>query len=201
MGAWLAALMVGVAVAGCAPALVAVKDPAQRVELNGVSVLPPAGQAWHVGPRSTRHVVFLRKPPESPHTIGAVALVDQIVIGGLVRAPIRNAQDLKELTERRFQSSGRFTMIESSIRIDTGMGAECVRSDTVQEERDNPRSPGVVLVMVIHTLDCLHPQTPGHVVSVGYSERYPKGQQPLPAETLRAEGEPFIRSATFGPVR
>ena len=87
------------------------------------------------------------------------------------------------------------------VRPDTTTGAECVRVDAVQEERDNPRAPGVVLVLVTHSLDCLHPRSPGDVVSVSDSERYPKGQHAFSAETLRAEGEPFIRSATFTPVR
>jgi len=37
--------------------------------------------------------------------------------------------------------------------------------------------------------------------NVSDSERYPKGQHAVPRETLRAEGEPFIHSATFTPVR
>jgi hypothetical protein len=188
------------ALVGCAPALVAV-NPTQRVELDGVWVLPPAGQTWYVGPRDRQHVVFGRKPPQPPHTVGAMALVDKIEIGGAVLGPVRNAQDLKEVTERRLQSGGRFTTLESSVRLDTNRGAECVRVDAVQEERDNPRMPGVVLILVSHALDCLHPQNSGYVVSVSYSERYPKGQQAFSAETLQAEGESFIRNATFTPVR
>jgi hypothetical protein len=196
---WMVALFAGVAV-GCVPTLVAV-NPTQRVELDGVSVLPPAGQTWYFGPHDGRHIIFGRMPPQSPHTIGAMALVDKIEIGGAVLGPVRNAQDLKEVTERRLQSGGRFTTIEASVRPDTSNGAECVRVDAVQEERDNPRAAGVVLVLVTHVLDCLHPQSPGYVVSVGYSERYPKGQQALPVETLQAEGEPFIHSALFSKVR
>jgi hypothetical protein len=191
----------GVAVAGCAPTLVAVTNPTQRVEMDGVSVLPPAGQTWYVGPRDSRHILFIRRPPDSPHTIRAMALVDKIEIGGAVLGPIRHAQDLQEVTERRLQSGGRFVTIESNVRPDTSRGAECVRVDAVQEERDNPRFPGVVLVLVSHALDCVHPRSPGYVVSVSYGERYPKGQQAFPVETLRSEGEPFIRNATFTPVR
>jgi hypothetical protein len=197
--AGMAALVAGMAVVGCAPTLVAV-NPTQRVELDGVSVLPPAGQSWYVGPRDGRHIMFGRMPPRPPHTIAAMTLVDKIEIGGAVLGPVRNAQDLKEVTERRLQSGGRFTTIEASVRLDTTM-AECVRVDAVQEERDNPRFPGVVLVLVTHVLHCLHPRNPDYVVSVGYSERYPRGQQAFSAETLRDEGEPFIRSATFTPVR
>ena len=198
---WLAAVMAGVAVAGYAPALVAVKDPTPRVEIDGVSVLPPAGQTWYVGPRGPRHVVFMRRPPDSPHTVGAVALVDTIEMGGPVLGPIRTTQDLNAVTERRLQSGGRFTTIDARVRPDTTLGAECVRVDAVQEERDNPRAPGVVRVLVTHSLDGLHPRSPGDVVSVSDSERDPKGQHAVPRETLRAEGEPFIRSATFTPVR
>jgi hypothetical protein len=198
--AWLAVLVAGMAIAGCAPKFVAV-NPTQRVELDGVSVLPPVGQTWYVGPHDGRHVIFGRRPPQPPHTVAAGALVDKIEIGGAVLGPVRNAQDLKEVTERRLQSGGRFTTIEASVRPDTSNGAECVRVDAVQEERDNPRLPGVVLVLVSHALDCLHPQSPGYVVSVSYSERYPKGQQAWSAEILQAEGEPFIHSALFRKVR
>jgi hypothetical protein len=189
-------------VAGCTASLVAVKDPTQRVEIDGLSVLPPAGQTWYVASADARRVAFARRPPELPHTAVAIAFVEKIEIGGYVHAPIRNAQDLKEVEERRLQSDERYTTIESSARVDTSRGADCVRIDAVQEVRDNPRFPGVVLVLVSRVLDCLHPQSPGYMVSVGYSERYPKGQRTLfSAETLQSEGEAFIRSATFTPIR
>ena len=86
------------------------------------------------------------------------------------------------------QSGGRFVTIESNVRLDTTMGAGCVRVDAVQEERDNPRFPGAVMVLVAHTVDCLHPRSPGYVVSVSYSERYVRGQQPFAPDILRAEG-------------
>lgn len=199
--AWFTALVTGMAVLGCAPALVAVKDPTQRVEIGGVSVLPPTGQTWYIGRPGSRQVVFGRRPPEPPHSVVATALVDKIEIGGAVLGPIRNAQDLQEVTERRLQSGGRFVTIESSVRQDTAIGPECVRVDSVQEERNNPRFPGAVMVLVSHAVDCLHPRSPGYVVSVSYSERYVKGQQPFAADVLRAEGEAFIRSAVFTPVR
>ena len=192
--------MAALAVAGCAPALVAV-NPTQRFELDGISVLPPAGQTWYQGPRDGHHVAFGRMPPQPPHTIVAMALVDKVEAGGAVLGPVRNAQDLKDVEERRLQSGGRYTTLESSLRIDTSRGAECVRVDAVPEERDHPRFPGVVLILVSHALDCLHPQNPGYVVSVGYSERYPKGQSVFSAESLRPEGEAFIQSATFTPIR
>jgi len=81
------------------------------------------------------------------------------------------------------------------------MGAECVRADAVQEERNNRLMPGVVLVLVSHALDCLHPQSSEYVVSVSYVERYVKGQEPFTAEALETEGEQFMRSAVFYPVR
>jgi hypothetical protein len=176
-------------------------DPTQRVELNGVSVLPPAGQTWYAGPRDRHHVMFGRVPPEPPHTIVAMALVDRIQFGGPVLGAVLNAQDLKEVTERRWQSGGRYTTIQSSVHLDTSRGVECVRVDVVTEERNHPQHPGVVLVQATHTLDCLHPQNTEYLVSVGYSERHPQGQPPFSAETVQAEGESFIRSTTFTPVR
>src|SRR5262245_33060600 len=116
-------LMTAMAVAGCAPTLMAVNS-ARRVDLDGVSVLPPAGQTWYLGPRDRRHVLFVRKPPLPPHTVGALVFAEKIEIGGPVLGPIRNAQDLKEVTERRLQSVGRFATIESSVSFDTSRGAE-----------------------------------------------------------------------------
>lgn len=173
---------------------------------------PASGNGRRLGPAVGRSALACRPARLASHLVHAAAsgltahdrgepLVDKIEIGGAVLGPIRNAQDLKEVTERRLQSGGRFVTIESNVRPDTSMGTECVQVDAVQEERNNPRFPDAVLVLVSHAVDCLHPRSPGYVVSVSYSERYPKGQQRFSAKTLRAEGEPFIRSATLTLVR
>ena len=63
---WLTAFVTGMAVLGCAPTLVFVKDSTQRVEIDGVSVLPPAGQTWYIVPGGSREVLFGRQPPKPP---------------------------------------------------------------------------------------------------------------------------------------
>ena len=187
---------------GGARMLLAADDQSRRVALAGVTIVPPAGPEWRPGPRGRSYASWGRPPlPDSPRTLVLTALVAKIEPGGAVLGPVRSLQDLEQVERRRLRSGGRFITIESRVRPDRSLGAECVRVDAVQEQRDSPRFSGATMVLSIHSVDCLHPLSPGYVVAVGYSEGSPREARVPAAETTRPDGEAFIRSATFTPVR
>ena len=190
------------ALGGGARLLAATGDLSRRVELAGVSVVPPPGPEWRPGPRGRTYASWGRRAPaDSTRTLVLTALVERIQIGGAVLGPVRTVEELERVERRRLRSQGRYVTIESRIRPDRSLGAECVRVDAVQEQRDNPRFPGMTMALSLHSIDCLHPLGPGYVVALGYSEGYAREPQERAVETLQALGEAFIQSATFTAVR
>jgi hypothetical protein len=67
------------------------------------------------------------------------------------------------------------------------------------EERDNPRLPGLVLIVTANGIACRHPSTPAMGVIAFYSERRPEGQRALLDPGVSPIGEDFLRSLTFLP--
>ncbi len=107
------------------------------------------------------------------------------------------------IEQRSLRSERRFTVVESTFRPDSSLGAECVRFDAVVEERNNPNGRGLVLVGVLRdNLFCRHPRarTPTFVL-ISASERYVQGTVtgPLLIDALRSEWEPSVRSVQFMP--
>lgn len=225
--AWL--LLTGFLSVGCAsPRVVApvtvdcrtiraapVTNQDQRLEFRGqgFSVLPPPGEHWCITHSSARDVVFstsalmgsrLEGPPsraEMRHTF--VVMVMALEVGD---AKVDTPEELRAFAERINRSGGRFKTIELQVVPDTSLGVECVRVDSVKEERDNPNAPGVVLLLVERpTLLCRHPHmSPTSVVLIGASERYVQGavmEGPSLGEARKDQVEAFVHSLRFAPPR
>ncbi len=196
--------------------MASVSSPTQRMEFRswGYSLLPPQGNQWCIGgagPRGTRFIthplfgkVIETRPSQAElrHTFGIMAIADEVPKD----AKVETAADLFTSVERLVlggQPKSRFKVVETRFVPDSSLGAECVRFDTVVEERDNPGAPGVVLVLVNRdNFLCRHPgsRTPT-LIWIGASERYVQGTLtgPLLIDTLRTEWEPSVRSLQFLP--
>jgi hypothetical protein len=193
-------------------------------------MLPPAGPHWCLAARDESGVVYgknafggraLQAAPgleEQAHTFVAVAYVaavdgprpaDVEALRTFVEAWLRNGGLSQMQTAGKVVMSAkpaagtRFTTVQASVVVDSSLGAPCVRSSSVTEERDNPRARGGVFVLEEpDNYVCLHPTSPEELIVLGYSERYIKGRHPGPrfVETLRSELEPFMRGIRFDPA-
>ena len=201
----------------------------QRLDFHGFSILPPKGEHWCIFNRDSHLIAFgknlfggklWRKPPrpaERAHSFVAVAAAVEVK-----DAKVESFAELQAFVERWLRRGGvmrrvgskwvldstplnpRFTLVESKVVIDRSLGADCVRTDVVIEERDNPRVPQFVLVLKEpHNFLCLHPYSMGLLIFISYSERYVRGAEPRPllADALKHEVEPFLRSVVFTQVR
>jgi hypothetical protein len=178
-----------------------VTDATERLRLAGFSIAPPPGADWYLSTeaRGPRDVVFYKKVggASASHTLYLRAVSAEL------RTPVTNAAGLRAVLARDFErerrDAGRTMPMRSRAAVDTSLGRECVRSETIYEERDNPGLGGV-LVLVQSSLVCLHPSAPKRVIILVLSERYAQGDSSRVDAVLRQEVETFFRSVEFTPL-
>jgi hypothetical protein len=220
----LALVAVGLLVSGCAasrpftPRTVdcgqqtPVPNPSGRIELAslGVSIVPPQASGWCMSAVGAdffafrthrlmgRHLESLPSQAEQAHTMGLL-----VAAGPPPKdAPSETPEELAAFARRlMLGDSGRFRVLGSQAAPEPFRGADCIRFDSVVEERDNPRSPGVVLQIVNReNYLCRHPHaSPPKLILFGASERYIQGtvRPPFLLDSLQAQWEASIRSVEF----
>lgn len=195
------------ALMGCAsaPSLIPVTDSSQRLEFKGFSVQPPAGRNWFLAARSGADVpvAALAKRLEDAesqrarrHSIVAMA---RLIDAGDRR--FANAAELRTYVEHTIKEDStrdpRFRLRELTTATDSSLAALCMKYDMIKEDRGVPGQVGVVFIMDAHSIQCVHPQSPRHIVEIGYSERRREGDASMNVEP---EVRPFLRSLQFMPL-
>jgi len=224
--AW--ALAVGVFLGGCASSpeftprtldcgrLTPVPNPSGRMELAaiGVSILPPQADRWCMSPMAGNAFTFTTHPlmgkyletlptqAETAHTFGILVMSGPVPKDAKLDTP----EDLLAFAQRMMLGDpGRFRIVQSHVVQDPSLGADCIRFDSILEERDNPRAGGAVFQLVIRAnYLCRHPYARSPMLVLwGATERYIQGTVRTPAlvDTLKAEWEPSVRSVQFLPPR
>lgn len=180
----------------------------------GVSIVPPQGSGWCMSAIGRDFFGFrthelmgkhLESPPtkaEEAHTMGLMIAAGPPP----TNAPSMTPEELTMFAQRLVMGdSGRFRILESRSTPDPVRGADCIRFESIVEERDNPRAPGVLLLIVSReNYLCRHPHaSPPKLILFGASERYILGtvKPPLLLDRLKAQWEPSIRSVEFLPPR
>jgi hypothetical protein len=207
-GAVAVAGMLAVACAAAAPAppgiprpATPVTNPTERLRLDGFSIAPPSGTDWYLSSeaRGPRDIVFYKKVGGAPpsHTLYVRAVAAEL------RTPVTDANGLRAVLVRDFErerrEAGRTMPMRSRAVVDTLLGRECVRRETIYEERENPGLGGV-LVLAQSSLVCLHPSAAKRVIILVLSERYAQGDSSRVDAVLRQEVETFFRSVEFTPL-
>lgn len=178
-----------------------VANPTERLRLDGFSVAPPPGTDWYLSSeaRGPRDMVLYKRVGGTPpsHTLYVRAVAAEL------RTPVTDANGLRAVVmrdlERERREYSRTMLMRSRVVVDTSLGRECVRSETMYEERDNPELRGV-LVLAQSSLICLHPSAPKRVIILVLSERFAQGDSSRVDAALRQEVETFFRSVEFTPL-
>ncbi len=187
---------------GCATTrgLTPVTDPAQRIEFDGFSILPPRGEGWfrleqppQVDPNMTVRAYFIKRVTEevsSPSELHRLTAVVRTFNLGDVRheSPIEFLKGV----------AGGFS---GKSFLDKCFGWDCVRYQSTSEDLRNPQFPGYVFVISKEGFVVLHPDSPTLVINVEFRQYYARGLQPLSAEALEREVEPFQMSLEFTAAR
>jgi hypothetical protein len=189
-----------------------VPNPSGRIELAslGVSIVPPQADRWCMSPMNSNVFSFGTHPlmgkyletapshAEMAHTFGILVMSGPPPKDAKLNTP----EELAAFAQRTITGeSGRFRTLQSKAVQDSSLGADCIRFDSIVEERDNPRAPGVVLQVVNRdNYLCRHPYARSPMLVMwGASERYIQGTVSPPSllDTLKVEWEPSVRSVEF----
>lgn len=198
-----------------------------RVGYKIFSVLPPRGENWCLRSTGDPTTIvygtskFIGKyleqaPPkeEMLHTFGVMANTVKVK-----DVDIMTSTEIKKFMERWFYDSGQsftwvggqryaeFTPMESSerfepiqfkVEVDDTFGANCVRFESKQEEKNNPRVRNWIFTLNNSGVACRHPDTSRLLVMVTFSERHRKGSENYQlANKFKTEAERTIQSLQF----
>ncbi|MBI3593697.1 MAG: hypothetical protein HY200_01940 [Nitrospirae bacterium] len=139
-------------------------------------------------------IVFFKRLESKLHTFTANAVATPYII------KFEKPEDFLEYVKsikKRDTVSDRFKVLEQEAHIDPTFGRYCVRLFLKSEDHAAPNVDAPILILEIHDLTCVHPDTPDWVISVGYSERYEPGRGNA---ELNQVGEQFLKSLQFMPI-
>jgi len=203
----LAVALVAAATLGCAtPGLTPIADPSRRVEVPGVSVLPPRGSDWVLLPVSGEGVPpgatlirFAKRLPRSRVQAGWLTYTGVFAVD-LGEDKVRDADTFLQHFTEEFRG-GEGTMLTHRQRLvsfaahrDDSLKATCARYARLTEFTDPVEFGDATLLVATRGMYCWHPHWPRYAINVLYTERYPRGQPPT---TLDDEVGPFLGSVIF----
>ncbi len=214
------ATVVGAGYAASELDLTPISDPTRRLELPGLSVLPPKGDDWFLASvpqykdsSAVQLVVFVKKVRDEPVTRPADARLMY------ARVNVWDLQHPGYEAPTAFQSSAHFVkwvkegfatrqkgdmvsrrqrLLGAEATADDSFGATCVRYSRSTELIGWAHFTESTFILITRGLYCLHPHWPGYIIDVGYTQQHLEGEEPLP---LEAEVEPFLTSPVFNTIR
>ncbi len=198
--AWIILLCVGLGVVGCVggPQFIPVTDPTQRLEFEGLSILPPRGEDWFIAPPALRRqqgadmiasFLKLATPPSKTHTVTATVRGGRVSVSAGSRSEL-----LQKIAQGYSKETNRNRPVSVNVSPDKTLSPDCVRYDITAEGHGIPGYPDSVYIMDMHGFVCLHPDSPDAAIDIQHSQRRLQEDSLL---TLEAEGEPFVKSLLF----
>jgi len=184
-------------VSGCA--LQPVTNLKMRYYGNGFSALPPQGKDWYIVNNDSFLLEFGKISPdklEKYHTF-----ITEIVAMKPEVSKVHSASEFPKAVEDIFTRTlgdDRFKLISIKTAPFGAKGSYCSLYDITQEERDNPKAPGVILELTAHGFICLDTSSK-FLVNASYSERKPKGSKSIMDNALKQELEGFLTNIVVTP--
>lgn len=187
-----------IAISGCSsaplvpPGAEPVRQPAQRFDDAGFSVVPPPGDGWY-GMRIGGMITF-GKAFSPTHTFATSIAVIR------VKEQFASPQDFLHFVDEsksKGTNSQRFTILVNDFALDPAVGSDCVRYHRKAEDHGSPVAPSKTLILDVFGIACLHPDDPHRAVDIEYSERSLDGNV---TSSVYAEGQAFLSSLRFVPI-
>lgn len=179
------------------PKLYPIEAPSKPIEFQGFSILPPQGGGWKIAVKARYNAMFAKDAigtKKGPHTF--VAKVRTFTI----EEDIDKKEDFLQYFKKRLEEGlgPRFTLKESNLRLDERGDALCIRHDQLSEDRGVPGFQDHVFQIDLHGITCRHPDNRKMIIEISYSQRIPPGVGMM---SLEAEGEPYLNSLIFAPIK
>ena len=188
---------------GCAstPANRQVIDLTQRIEFDGISVLPPQAKNWVLGVNPQNGVVFKKQfsaslnEPETHTFLAGIRYTDLNE-----KAPINSHEFLAFVKTTFPKDNARFQNISIHSFLDNNkskaMNTDCVQYELVTKESANPLFHGKVFMLATYGFQCRHPYFTSMVVDAFCTERYQEDHLPL-SQAYKEECTAFLNDVQF----
>lgn len=167
-----------------------VTEPMARIDLQGVSILPPQEKGWKV----------LQKKTNGLHLTKRIAHSDTSYVASVVIIELPDIESKEQFANkiRKFLSvfdTGRFTIIKQDGEISYSNGYYCWRYHILSEDRAAKTKTGktVMTLEVIGNI-CQYPKDKNKGVHCGYSQRYIPGNQD---PELKTKADEFSLNVMF----
>ena len=187
--AWLAVVVAGVAVAGRAPTLW--RSRIRPSEREWTRLGPAVGRGLSSACRPARlasHLVHAAASELTAHDRGDGACPQYRDRRGRARPHLKCLGSEGGYGAPTPQLWGASSRSNPNLRPDTSMGTECGQVDAVQEGAEQPAVPRRGVLVLVVAVDCLHPRSPGYVVSVSYRNGTPRASNHSPQRPSRGGG-------------
>jgi hypothetical protein len=188
------------------------KGQRERIDLAGISIVPPQGDNWIEGPHHPEPntdyfglqplVTFVKVVPQKSadsHSVLARVLIAYLPWNERPTAAndqkdyIRYMME-KELATARVSKAGRFPVKTVEAKLDDTLGV-CFRIDMISEDRGAPGTANLPAIIDTHGYQCLAPSSRFYIFAF-YTQRTPANSDPV---DLTNEGEAFLKSLEFSP--
>ncbi|MGH8284080.1 MAG: hypothetical protein ACRESE_09590 [Gammaproteobacteria bacterium] len=189
------ALLLTTTISGCAsrlsipPGAELVRQPAQRFDDAGFSIVPPPGDGWY-GMRIGGMITFGKVFSPTHTFVVSIAIIR-------VKNQFANPQGFLGFVERgksKDTNPQRFTVLASNFGLDPAVGPDCVHYHRKAEDHGAPEAKGKTLILDVLGIACLHPDDPHRAVDIEYSERSVSGNV---TSSVYVEGQAFLSSLQF----
>jgi len=183
--------------AGGGRALSPIHSLAARFRFKGFSILPPQNDNWNSASfdLDAKGITFFRRAHKKLHSIVATARISEHT--DLISKS--DAEFLQYVKEKAVDNDDvRFKPIDIRVSHECYQKKGCVKYDSVVEDHGAPSAAGTILIINATHYFFRHPDDPKYIVEIGYSQRFPKGDKPLPLED---EVKPFLQSIVFTPIK
>lgn len=160
-------------------------DLKQRIEFDGISILPPQAKNWILGANPLGGIIFKKQlfetldEPESHTLLAGTRHAD------LAEKAPKNLQELLIFTESTLSSRNdhRFQDVLLRVQVDENrskiMNTDCAAYEQVTKESANPLFPERVFMLTVQGFQCRHPYYANIVIDAFCTERYLENTQPV----------------------
>jgi tetratricopeptide (TPR) repeat protein len=167
-----------------------VADPSVRIDIRGVSVLPPQEKAWKIIQKNDNQLSLIKGNPQSDATYAASVIINEL-------PDLESKEQFSEISKKLLSEydTERFTIKKEEGEISYSRETYCWRYHMISEDRAAKTKTGqkVMLLEMIGYI-CQHPKDRKKGINFSYSHRYYSGDED---PEIKNKANEFLGNVTF----